>query len=656
MRICSLSRQCLRKLGNWHTVFGYSCALALVSASSLSPLASAGDPGKLLFGGAWGGTSHSPGFSGALHGPKIHGGIPGVLHGPSFYRGVQSGGWQLSTSGKQLTTPFAPPFAVPTSKPDWSGALKPWPEIQWGHSGRSPRPIVPSTNPTPPDKYRRVPSSGGPSYPPVATSVQEGIFQPPIQRKEIPPPVAWRNPIPPVRQFEVTVPSASVASIATTVTPIISQSVRSSVSVQPNVMPTTAPVSTRTAAPAVLPRPNVITAVTSVPKSRPPMQDRVYRINPTEAHEYATRLAELVSAKLDLVELTVGKGANKVGLHKDVEQLRKSLAFHDSRDSAFTKTVGHCWQFIEPTMVRLMENEAIRSNGEINTCCRQISAYLRCYSSLCDANLSREQFGSTPVRFTEVPTGDVLVLVDPALPVGSCLMVDNWTVICGGTSQHELTTRRCSVAEAIGLPICNGPRLNDVVQSREQAMRQSILLRLPPDTATPVNYILNDRYDYTMRPGEQQSLPDSSQWVAAFDRGNDAGVARVNLNQKIYNFGISNDQWVLEPAGIEVELDNTESDQDFTVVINDQPVTIPAGESKQIVSEKVLVMKYDRAGTDLEPARKLLNKSSTLKLGVDPQTNTWDWVIAQDQSGSRTQDPQDATVESDRSSGNRSES
>ena len=120
------------------------------------------------------------------------------------------------------------------------------------------------------------------------------------------------------------------------------------------------------------------------------------------------------------------------------------------------------------------------------------------------------------------------------------------------------------------------------------------MLRLSKDQAAWINYVLNDQFDYTMQPGHSQPLVASRTWTAAFDRGNSSGIQRVELTEGIYDFCIRDSQWTLEPEHLEISLDNTASDVDFTVLIDNKPVTIGAGESKQLNSTKPLVMKYDR--------------------------------------------------------------
>ena len=57
-------------------------------------------------------------------------------------------------------------------------------------------------------------------------------------------------------------------------------------------------------------------------------------------------------------------------------------------------------------------------------------------------------------------------MYDPTLPVGSGLLVDGQTMICGTARYAELTVRRYSTAEALGLPICYGTPLPDITEAQ----------------------------------------------------------------------------------------------------------------------------------------------------------------------------------------------
>jgi hypothetical protein len=272
----------------------------------------------------------------------------------------------------------------------------------------------------------------------------------------------------------------------------------------------------------------------------------------------------------------------------------------------------------------------------MSTSCGEIRNLLTAYSSLRSVPVdASRKLRSGALLTNTLPTGKVTILYDPTLPVGSGLLVDEGMMVCGTVSYEELTIDRCSVAEGLGLPVCRGRRLPDLSEERASKFQNSIILRLPGDEALPVSYVLNDAHDYTIDPGEHQPLPDSRTWFVSYDRGNNTGIDRVRLQDGIYEFRVKQDRWKLQKQELEFELDNTESDQDFTVVVNDKEVTIEAGQSKTLKSDRALVMKYDRAGGDSEPARKLLNKSGTLKLGVDPETNTWDWVSTSEDTGAQ---------------------
>jgi len=50
----------------------------------------------------------------------------------------------------------------------------------------------------------------------------------------------------------------------------------------------------------------------------------------------------------------------------------------------------------------------------------------------------------------------------------------------------------------------------------------------PADSETPLTYAVND-FEYTINPGESQTLANDREWIISFDRGGDFGTARQTL-------------------------------------------------------------------------------------------------------------------------------
>lgn len=69
-----------------------------------------------------------------------------------------------------------------------------------------------------------------------------------------------------------------------------------------------------------------------------------------------------------------------------------------------------------------------------------------------------------------------------------------------------------------------------------------IKIMSPEDAGAPIAYSLNE-YDYTIQPGESQTLTNDREWVITFDRGGNFGTARYTLYPGIYEFELTKNGW-----------------------------------------------------------------------------------------------------------------
>ena len=83
---------------------------------------------------------------------------------------------------------------------------------------------------------------------------------------------------------------------------------------------------------------------------------------------------------------------------------------------------------------------------------------------------------------------------------------------------------------------------NKVTPTKLELNEGDILLRSPKDAPGGVGYGINDRWVYTMQPGEKQKLAAGRSWSIEFHRGIDgAEPARYQLEPGIYEFTYSED-------------------------------------------------------------------------------------------------------------------
>lgn len=73
--------------------------------------------------------------------------------------------------------------------------------------------------------------------------------------------------------------------------------------------------------------------------------------------------------------------------------------------------------------------------------------------------------------------------------------------------------------------------------------------------ANAIKYRLDDKWDFEMKAGEKQKLPEKATRVIEFDRGGDFGVARYTLSEGNYDFHLTPkgwDIWKLPTASVSV--------------------------------------------------------------------------------------------------------
>lgn len=89
---------------------------------------------------------------------------------------------------------------------------------------------------------------------------------------------------------------------------------------------------------------------------------------------------------------------------------------------------------------------------------------------------------------------------------------------------------------------------NKITPTRLTLQEGDILIKSPPDAPGDVGYGINDKWVYTIRPGEKQKLEAGRPWTIEFNRGIDgAQAARYALDPGIYEFHFSDDAgWELQ--------------------------------------------------------------------------------------------------------------
>jgi hypothetical protein len=74
---------------------------------------------------------------------------------------------------------------------------------------------------------------------------------------------------------------------------------------------------------------------------------------------------------------------------------------------------------------------------------------------------------------------------------------------------------------------------------------RGISIRNPAETNTPVTFVVDNRRESELSPGESHSLAEKSSYVIEFDRGGEFGTARHVVNEGSYEFVATDRGWDL---------------------------------------------------------------------------------------------------------------
>ena len=98
--------------------------------------------------------------------------------------------------------------------------------------------------------------------------------------------------------------------------------------------------------------------------------------------------------------------------------------------------------------------------------------------------------------------------------------------------------------------------------------------------------------------------------------------AQVTHKNPVYSPQNATEQgWGMVKTRFYATLDNTASDSEFHLLVNDQPVSVPAGGPQRLESDFPIVATFDD-GTGNSVSRELPN-GQTATIGIDRETRRW---------------------------------
>jgi len=223
-------------------------------------------------------------------------------------------------------------------------------------------------------------------------------------------------------------------------------------------------------------------------------------------------------------------------------------------------------------------------------------------------------------RTARLPVGKISLIYDSSLPPGKAIVLSPNAVMIGNQGKGPIMIRSGIAAEALGMPIVTGEPVPD---AQGDPVYSGVLLINRPTTNATLTYNVNGNR-YVIEPGMTQRLPDTTPvWQVDYDRGGGFGVSTYTVTAGTYFFTPTDKGWQLYKQRFDVVLDNSQSNQEFNFLLNDEKMVVPANGTKTISSIYPMVIRYDR-GNGSELAAKLLNFNGTVQIGVNVADNRWD--------------------------------
>jgi hypothetical protein len=232
-----------------------------------------------------------------------------------------------------------------------------------------------------------------------------------------------------------------------------------------------------------------------------------------------------------------------------------------------------------------------------------------------------EQPTEKPGAMVTAPQGEVLVLFYPPLgPAGKVFLLGSEVLAVGSASTGDLVLGKAEALKVMNVPVSEDTAAETIAAEKASSYVTSgtlVLHRRKYDQ--PMSYEINDR-KYSIKPGESQTLPAGSSWVIAFDKG--GKQARYTLGEGSYVFAPKDGGWDLSSKKFEITIENPAMAGQFLLLINEEPLTIPAGKALSLTANYPIIVGFDR-GDGGEPAYRRLY-DGTYTVAINKADGLWD--------------------------------
>jgi hypothetical protein len=272
--------------------------------------------------------------------------------------------------------------------------------------------------------------------------------------------------------------------------------------------------------------------------------------------------------------------------------------------------------------VRQASSDLDASLGKIansNPAVGDLSNAVKTIRTWADARFLIESVTPQKGPVAKIPTGNIALILDPSLPIGTAIVLNNQAMLIGHEGAGPLTITSGNAAQALGLPLVVADPIPDL--EGDEIMDGTLVVN-PKTSQGTVNYNINGTH-YVMEPGMKQRLAANQKWVIEYDRGQNFGGAAYTLGSGSYWFTPTEQGWQLYKHRFDVVLDNSQSNQEFNVIFQGQNVTVPAASQRTLSSSYPIVLKFDR-GNGAQFVTKAMPFSGNVQIGVSSLDNLWD--------------------------------
>ncbi len=251
-----------------------------------------------------------------------------------------------------------------------------------------------------------------------------------------------------------------------------------------------------------------------------------------------------------------------------------------------------------------------------------------------------------------IPMGPGQILMVPGLQLGELVLLPDGTLMAGTGGTGNICVITGDVGDLIGIPIGSGEPAPEMASTSTGIVNSGVLLINPEDSGGNVHYVLNNKWDYSMKPASSQRLSTGKTWEIRFDRGDGDRTVRYTLKPGSYCFTSDEDGWDLKHRTFSVVVDNSDNEDAFNYVVDNQHASVPGGGENYHESDYPISLRFDPGDGGKVASKRSNDPESRLLVAVNPKDGLWDLYPAQFDSNRNNIATRDPDVDSRQSRSN----